>query len=80
MTALEYKPIQGRAVLIAYESFKTGLSFQMVRIELAQEQKRARESGNYIFVTRRTVLGRWHQHKRRMYAQYEYFNQALPEI
>ena len=68
------------SVLIPYDKFRTGLSFYIVRMELAYEQRRARANGEYIFVTRRTVLGRWHQHKLTMYAQYEYFNQAPPEL
>ena len=43
-----------------YEDFRTGLSFAEVRAMLVGEQKAARDKGLYMFVSRATVMGRWH--------------------
>lgn len=56
------------AAFPCYARFRTGLSFQAVRDELANEQRLEALAGRYMFVTRATVLGRWCQHKRAMYA------------
>lgn len=50
-----------------YEKFNSGLSFREVRRELSVEQKRARERGECMFVTRHTVLGRMHEYKQLMF-------------
>lgn len=55
---------------MTYDDFRTGLTFREVREELKQEQREALGRGLYKFVTRRTVLGRWTQHKRSMYGDY----------
>ena len=50
-----------------YRDLRTGLTFQAVRDELTGEQETASEKGDYMFVSRATVLGRWHQHKRELW-------------
>ncbi len=46
-----------------YKKFKSGLSFKAVRRELSTEQEIAKKRGEYMFVTRHTVLGRMHEYK-----------------
>lgn len=50
-----------------YDKFRTGLTFKEVRNILSIEQKRKRQNYEYMFVTRRTVLGRWHEIKKKMF-------------
>ena len=59
---------------ISYDRFRCGLSFEAVRAELAVEQRAARDSGLYLYVTRSTVLGRMRQYK---LAAYDYYLQQL---
>ena len=47
----------------AYKEFRTGMTFDGVRQELNLEAREQYERGLYMFITRATVLGRWHQHK-----------------
>jgi len=54
-----------------YDDFRTGYTFTEIRRMLALEQKRKRRGFEYMFVTRKTVLGRWHQLKQEMYQQYK---------
>lgn len=62
----------------AYKEFRTGLTFKEVRHILKLEAKRKYERGQYMFITRATVLGRWHELKKNMYAQEEkYFQLAI---
>jgi len=51
-----------------YREFKTGLTFTEVRRYLSQEQSRRTRYNDYMFVTRKTVLGRWHQIKKQMFS------------
>lgn len=60
---------------IPYGDFRTGLTWQAVRDELAREQRQARAAGGYMFVSRGTVLGRWRQHKLTLYGR---FLECLP--
>ncbi|MBS3086775.1 hypothetical protein J4422_03680 [Candidatus Pacearchaeota archaeon] len=60
--------------VLSYDDFRTGLTFYGVRQLLKYEQRRAYQNGQYIFVTRRTVLGRWHQMKGEMYKDYKKCN------
>lgn len=46
-----------------YDDFRTGLTFADVRRLLAIEQRKARDRGEYFFVSRSTVLGRWKELK-----------------
>jgi hypothetical protein len=55
----------------AYRSFRSGLTFEDVRRELAAEQQAQAARGERMYVTRRTVLGRWRQHKQAAY-EYQY--------
>lgn len=55
---------------VPYEDFRTGLSFAAVRELLGFEQDAAYEKGQYMFVSRGTVLGRWHQLKQEQYQRY----------
>jgi hypothetical protein len=57
--------------MIGYDEFRTGMSFAQVRELLAHEQRRAKDRGDYMFVSRATVLGRWSQLKREMWARFE---------
>ena len=59
-----------------YKDFKTGLTFKDVRDQLQLEADRKYEQGEYMFITRHTVLGRWHEIKQKMYTEEEnYYNQ-----
>lgn len=49
-----------------YERCRTGLTFGDVRRLLAIEQAQARAEGQYMFVSRSTVLGRWHELKQNL--------------
>ncbi len=53
-----------------YEDFRCGASFAAARAELTDQQRQAREAGLYMFVTRKTVLGRMRQMKSETYAEY----------
>ena len=54
----------------AYEDFRSGTNWQEIREELSREQRVARAAGLYMFVSRGTVLGRWHQRKREAYRRH----------
>ena len=54
----------------SYETFRTGLSFGQIAHELRQEAAAKYAQGQYMFWTRATVLGRWHQYKQEMYSYY----------
>ena len=56
--------------MISYEDFRSGLTFADVREILKSEQDAAYAAGQYMFVSRRTVLGRWSQYKREAYEAY----------
>lgn len=52
----------------AYKEFATGLTFGDVRRLLAVEQRHTRDfTGDYMYVSRSTVLGRWHEIKQAMW-------------
>ena len=51
-----------------YQEFRTKLTFTDVRRDLLQEQHRRTRYNDYMFVTRKTVLGRWHQIKKEMFS------------
>lgn len=59
-----------------YDRFRTGLTFGEIRQALKDEsitRQRQIDAGLHVrplFVTRRTVLGRWHELKQSMYSQY----------
>lgn len=55
---------------LSYDRFRLGMTFRQVRDYLAHEQRQARESGLYMFVSRSTVLGRMAQYKREAYTHY----------
>lgn len=56
---------------ISYDEFRTGLDFADVRAILKHEQDEAYANGQYMFVSRSTVLGRWFQIKQTMWAAYQ---------
>lgn len=60
----------GGAQPIPYERFRCGLTFADVRRELQQEQAEAKARGLYMYVTRKTVIGRMHEHKMQAYEHY----------
>lgn len=56
---------------IPYDEFTTGLTFQEVRDELDLESRRYHQrTGQYMFVSRSTVLGRMKEKKEQLYARY----------
>jgi hypothetical protein len=64
-----------------YERFRSGLTFSDVCAELRREADQAMElEGRRMFWTRRTVLGRWHEHKLAAYEAYRrWFAPPRPE-
>lgn len=55
-----------------YEDFRTGLTFAAVAEMLRQEARvKFETTGERMFITRSTVLGRWHQIKRESFAAYK---------
>jgi hypothetical protein len=57
---------------VKYDEFRTGLTFTDVRQMLAVEATTKFDStGERMFVTRRTVLGRWYQLKRESWEAYQ---------
>ena len=65
---------------VCYKRFLTGLTFKDVRLMLCREADKLRENENeYMFITRHTVLGRWHQIKQDMFRTYhpEFFNNHI---
>jgi transcription initiation factor TFIID subunit TAF12 len=63
---------------ITYKEFKTGFTFNDIRQMLKLEANRKYQRGIYMFITRHTVLGRWHQIKREMYyREMQYMNKKV---
>jgi hypothetical protein len=63
---------------VDYEDFRTELVFKDVYTILKLEQKKKYEFGEYMFITRHTVLGRWREIKLKMYRDYlRYINNTL---
>lgn len=56
--------------IISYENFRTGFTFKDVRQMLQNEANMKYENGIYTYITRATVLGRWHEMKQTMYNDY----------
>ena len=56
---------------VTYEQFRTGLTFKDVRELLWHEQQAVKDTGNYMFVSRGTVLGRWHEIKKSMWHRFQ---------
>jgi hypothetical protein len=55
---------------MTYASFRAGMTFGDIRRELQGEQTAAAARGDRMFVTRKTVLGRWCYYKRSMFEAY----------
>ena len=55
---------------IPYDEFRAGYTWDSVRDMLGGEQDAAYEAGQYMWVTRATVLGRWHELKLDQYDRY----------
>jgi hypothetical protein len=55
---------------VRYREFRTGLTFADVRRMLQAEQRAKAESGERMYVTRKTVLGRWHSLKKQAWNHY----------
>lgn len=55
---------------LEYSDFRTGLSFREVRLILKLEADKKYENGEYMWITRATILGRWRQIKLEMYEEY----------
>ncbi len=60
-----------------YRNFRTGLTFKEVARELYLEQKKKRQNFEYMFITRRTILGRWHQIKLTMFEMYNSIDEDI---
>ena len=56
-----------RHKLVEYNEFRTGFTFGEVREMLQHEANKRYARGEYMFITRATVLGRWHEIKQKMY-------------
>lgn len=56
---------------MTYSEFRSGYTFERVRQQLAGEQQAAKASGEYMYVTRRTVLGRMHYLKMHAWESYQ---------
>ena len=66
---------------LPYDRFRTGITFAGVRELLGFEQDDAYESGQYMFVSRSTVLGRMHELKQDQYARYlDYYEEGDEEL
>lgn len=62
-----------------YERFRSGLTFAEIAEELRREQRQALDlEGRRMFITRRTVLGRWMQRKGEVYASYVAWHRPAP--
>lgn len=59
-----------KAQLLPYDEYRTGLTFGAVFQMLKAEANQKWEAGERMFITRHTVLGRWHQIKRESYEGY----------
>lgn len=63
--------------MVEYKNYRTGLTFKEIRQILKNEAKNKYAKGQYMFITRHTVLGRWHQIKKDMYyEEMNYINQS----
>jgi hypothetical protein len=60
---IETKLLRTRLENLAYQQFKPSLDFTTIRRQLALEQREIRAKGDYMSVTRHTVLGRMHELK-----------------
>lgn len=59
---------------LSYDQFRTGLTFTDIVAELEVEAaRRFDQSGERMFITRHTILGRWCEHKRRLYRDYLHY-------
>jgi len=57
---------------VEYKDFKTGFNFNDIRQMLWNESQEKRNKENeYMFITRHTVLGRWHEIKLRMWKEHQ---------
>lgn len=56
---------------MTYDDFRSGLTFADVREILKSEQNQAYQRGQYMWVSRGTVLGRWRQYKLEMWEAYQ---------
>ena len=55
---------------IPYQKYRSGQTFESVRETLKREQDAAYDAGQYMWVTRSTVLGRWRELKLGQYNRY----------
>jgi len=65
---------------VSYKDFKTGFTFKDIRQMLYLESKRKYESGQYMWITRHIVLGRWRQIKREMYEDELKYNKGEIDV
>jgi len=57
---------------ITYDEFKTGYTFKEIRRMLrAEADRKLKTDGTRMFITRHTVLGRWHQIKLELWKQFQ---------
>ena len=55
---------------LEYSDFRSGDNWDSIRAELKAEQEAAYARGEFMAVTRHTVLGRWRQRKLEAWAFY----------
>jgi len=55
---------------LEYKDLRTGLTFNEVRQMLWREAREKRKYNEYMFITRHTVLGRWHEIKLRLWKEH----------
>lgn len=60
-----------------YNEFRTGFTFTEIRHILKREANKKYKHGEYMFITRRTVLGRWREIKMKMYSLEKEIAQSL---
>lgn len=53
-----------------YKDFRTGYTFTDIRRMLKRESKVKYNKGEYMFISRATVLGRWHELKQVMWRDF----------
>ena len=63
-----------------YNKFRTNLTFKEVRFFLQLEANRKYLQGEYMFITRHTVLGRWREIKLKMFVDGRNYNTSNENI
>lgn len=56
---------------LTYSQFRTNFTFREVRKMLQLEADTKYRRGEYMFISRATVLGRWHEIKLRLWKEFQ---------